>query len=101
MEFSNRYAPDTTREDAKLIEKEWELDAKELEDEHSPSEDEINAVAYGLTMWTENLRYGTPREGGHLDQPMNWRLAMDVVHRAHSQAERDSRFDEAAQRERS
>lgn len=80
------------------MQKEWELDAKELDEEYSSTEDELNAVAYGLTLWTEYQRYGSPREGGYVDQPMNWRLCMNVLHRAHDLAERDVRYAEAEEK---
>ena len=39
--------------------------------------------------WVDFNRYGKPHSGGSLDQPENWRLAMDCFHRAKADADRE------------
>jgi hypothetical protein len=80
--------------------REFRVEVKDLDADYEPSEDETAAVALALRWWSDRARFERdPRDGGLMDQPMNWKLGMNVVFAARESAEMDIRFDEAEEAE--
>lgn len=102
MHFYQAIPPDTTRQDLKLLQREWKADRTELEEEHRPTRVERQAVALGLRWYTECMRrFGTeerpayPRIGGYMDQPLRWLRGIETVMAARDEARREQRFEDA------
>jgi len=93
--FLHRLPHDATRAQADAYRREWAADIEDLEEEYEPTEDEYNGVRLGLRYWVESQRYGSPREGGYLDQPMNWLRSMNVLHTIRERADSQKTFDQA------
>jgi hypothetical protein len=72
---------------------------EDLEQEVVPVYADLRLFAEAYEAWADFHRYGMPYSGGSLEQPENWRLMMDCMHRARAQADRElSEEEEMARR---
>lgn len=67
---------------------------EDLETELPPAYSDLVRFAEAYEAWVDFGRYGMPYPGGSLDQPENWRLLMDTLHRAKAQADRELAAEE-------
>ena len=95
MRYSQVLPHDCTEQEAEAYEREWEHDRKVLDEEHDPTPAQKHAANLCAARRSEHERYGLPRSGGYMDQPMNWRTCVDLAEWARMEAEKRRRFEEA------
>jgi hypothetical protein len=71
---------------------------EDLEREVIPTLADLHLFTALYEAWVDFGRYGLPFGGGSLDQPENWRLAMECAHAAKAQADRELAEEEEAVR---
>lgn len=61
-----------------------------IDDQHEPEELEIEALVLAVESHQAHEKFGNPYAGGYMEQPVLWRLAVECVGRAVSDARRDA-----------
>ena len=67
---------------------------EDLENDLPPTHSDLALFSEAYEAWVDYSRYGMPHPGGSLNQPENWRLLMDCLHRAKAEADRELALEE-------